>query len=73
MCSTKNVTRLDFIGYLSRWLTSSAHQVLSQIFLYVRVTLRATTDSVQTLKAPLVPKLAKHRSAITEPAELGRR
>ena len=50
----------------------NARQVLSQIFRYARVTQRTTNDPVQDLKGALAPKLAKHRPAITDPAELGR-
>ncbi len=50
----------------------NARQVLAQIFRYARVTQRATKDPVQDLKGALAPKLATHRPAITEPAELGR-
>jgi len=50
----------------------NARQVLSQIFRYARVTQRTSHDPVQDLKGALAPKLANHRPAITEPAELGR-
>lgn len=50
----------------------NARQVLSQIFRYARVTQRTTNDPVQDLKGALAPKMAKHRPAITDPAEFGR-
>jgi integrase len=50
----------------------NARQVLSQIFRYARVTQRTTNDPVQDLKGALAPRMAVHRAAITEPAELGR-
>lgn len=50
----------------------NARQVLSQIFRYARVTQRTSNDPMQDLKGALAPKLANHRPAITEPAELGR-
>lgn len=50
----------------------NARQVLSQIFRYARVTQRTTNDPVQDLKGALAPKMARHRPAITDPAELGK-